>query len=201
VEGGGPKKASTFGWRGASYRQRASALSHDSEEATPGGDPGDYGELFEAHHLSAYRLALLISGGEAALAEDAVSEAFALVYTKWRQGGVTDFGAYLRRAVANQVKGTFRRRTVQRREEQRQMAAAPTISTGSFEDRLADKQALSDALRQLPQKQRTAVVLHYYEDRPLEDVADIMGTSIGTAKSHVSRGRDRLRELLEQGQR
>ena len=50
----------------------------------------------------------------------------------------------------------------------------------------------------LPLKQRTAVVLHYYEDLSLEAIATAMGTSVGTAKAHLSRGRDRLRELLEE---
>ena len=63
---------------------------------------------------------------------------------------------------------------------------------------MGERDRLLQALATLPLKQRTAVVLFYYEDRPLEDVADVMGTTVGTAKAHLSRGRDRLRDLLEQ---
>src|SRR5436309_14792207 len=74
-------------------------------------------ELFQTHKGYAYRLALLLSGGETATAEDAVSEAFAQVFPRWQEGAIDDFGPYLRRAVVNQVKRTFLRRGWQSRSE------------------------------------------------------------------------------------
>ena len=68
----------------------------------------------------------------------------------------------------------------------------------SPEDNVVRRELVWDALRTLPVKQRTAFVLRYYEALPVEDVAAAMGTSVGTAKSHLSRGRDRLRALLEE---
>jgi RNA polymerase sigma factor (sigma-70 family) len=149
-------------------------------------------QLFEAHKRPAYRLALLLCGGEAATAEDAVSEAFAQVLPRWRAGAVDDFGAYLRRSIVNQVKRTFLRRGFQRRADL--LLDAPPVD--GVEDQVVRKELLWGALRTLPPKQRAAVVLHYYEALPIEDVATAMGTSVGTAKSHLSRGRDRLRALL-----
>ncbi|MBV8291177.1 MAG: SigE family RNA polymerase sigma factor, partial [Mycobacterium sp.] len=64
------------------------------------------------------------------------------------------------------------------------------------EDQVVDRHVLWGALRSLAPKQRAAVVLHYYEALPIGEVASVMGTSVGTAKSHLSRGRARLRELL-----
>lgn len=52
------------------------------------------------------------------------------------------------------------------------------------------------ALRQLPAKQRAAVVLHYYADRPIREIAAILGTSVSTVAVHLHRGRNRLRDLL-----
>ena len=155
----------------------------------------EYGALFETHSPGAYRLALLLCAGEAALAEDALSEAFLQVLPRWRLGKVDDFGAYLRRAVANQVKSGFRSRSVRRRHEDRHRRDGR--DTTRLDDGVADRSALWWALGQLPVKQRTAVVLHYYEDRPLAEIATTMGTSVGTTKSQLSRGRDRLRELLD----
>lgn len=158
-------------------------------------DDAAFDELFDAHFRPAYRLALLLSGGEVALAEDAVSEAFARVLPRWRAGGVDDFGAYLRRSVVNQVKRTFWRRMLQRRADPTADEAGGRVTR--FEDDVVRRDSLRTALQALPSRQRTAVVLHYYEALPLEQVAAIMGTSVGTAKSHLSRGRDRLRVLLE----
>lgn len=157
----------------------------------------DFARLFEQHHRPAYRLALLLCGGEALLAEDSVSEAFSRAYPKWKDGGVDDFGSYLRRAVANEVKGSFRRRLRQRRLEERR--CADDDRPRAVEDHVVDQDQLWMALRQLPHKQRTAIVLRYYEDRPLAEIAEIMGTAVGTAKAHVCRGRERLRALLEEG--
>lgn len=149
-------------------------------------------ELFQAHKGYAYRLALLLCGGDTATAEDAVSEAFAQVLPRWRAGGIEDFGAYLRRSVVNQVKRTFLRRGFQRRSE----ARLDIPPSNSPEDQVVRRQVVWDALRTLSPKQRTAVVLHYYEALPVDEVAYVMGTSVGTAKSHLSRGRGALRELL-----
>ena len=52
------------------------------------------------------------------------------------------------------------------------------------------------ALRQLPPQQRAAVVLHYYADRPIREIAELMGTSSSTVAVHLHRGRNRLRGLL-----
>jgi len=165
-------------------------------EVRDAGTVDSFDELYQAHKGSAYRLALLLCGGEAATAEDAVSEAFASVLPRWRAGRVEDFGAYLRRSVVNQVKRTLLRRGFQRR-------AASVIDPklmGGIEEEVVRKEVLWAALRELPPKQRAAVVLHYYEALSLEEVANTMGTSVGTAKSHLSRGRDRLRDLLEDQQ-
>ena len=153
-----------------------------------------FGELFEAHKGHAFRLALLLCGGETATAEDAVSEAFAQVLPHWRAGHVEDFGPYVRRAVVNQVKRTFLRRGFQRRSDSILDNRAPFAT----EEQIVRQQVVWDALRRLPPKQRAAVVLHYYEALPIDDVAHAMGTSSGTAKAHLSRGRDRLRLLLEE---
>jgi RNA polymerase sigma-70 factor, ECF subfamily len=52
------------------------------------------------------------------------------------------------------------------------------------------------AVRRLPGSQRAAIVLHYYEERPVAEVAAILGCSESTARVHLHRGRNRLRQLL-----
>jgi RNA polymerase sigma factor (sigma-70 family) len=156
--------------------------------------PDDAASLYQQHSLPAFRLALLLTAGETALAEDAVHDAFGKVFPRWAAGQVDDFGAYLRRAVANEVMRTFRRRRLERRLSAD--GGGCSDRQEPFEDRVGERDRLWRALGALPLKQRTAVVLHYYADLPVEAVAATMGTSVGTAKSHLSRGRQRLRELL-----
>jgi RNA polymerase sigma factor (sigma-70 family) len=52
------------------------------------------------------------------------------------------------------------------------------------------------AIRRLSASQRAAIVLHYYEDRPLAEVALILGCAEPTARVHLHHGRNRLRQLL-----
>jgi RNA polymerase sigma factor (sigma-70 family) len=156
----------------------------------------DFAELFEVHHLPAFRLALLICGGETTTAEDAVSEAFARVFQRWKEGGVDDFGPYLRRSVVNQVKRTMLRRMIDRRAQP--LMVDPSAGMPTLEDEVLHRQFVWGALRALPPRQRTAVVLRYYEALSLAEIAQWTGTTTGTAKAHLSRGRQRLRELLDE---
>lgn len=58
------------------------------------------------------------------------------------------------------------------------------------------QQIMRDCLQKLPVKERTAVLMFYLEDRPLEEIARVMGCGLAGAKSRVHRGRHRLRELV-----
>ena len=55
---------------------------------------------------------------------------------------------------------------------------------------------VTGAVRRLPTAQRAAIVLHYYEDRPVAEIASILGCAEATARVHLHRGRKRLAELL-----
>jgi RNA polymerase sigma-70 factor, ECF subfamily len=57
--------------------------------------------------------------------------------------------------------------------------------------------SLIGALRSLPPNQRAALVLHYYADYPTDEIAKILGIGRATVRVHISRGRKRLRTLLE----
>jgi len=153
----------------------------------------DFAAVFAAHRRDVYRLAYLLCGDHGA-AEDAAADAFARVFPHWRNGEVDDVAAYLRRAVVNQVQGGFRHRFAERR----RLARVSGDGRGPMvaEDQFADHDEVTRALRRLPPRQRAAIVLRYFNDLSEADVAAAMGTSVGTAKSHVSRGLDRLRDFL-----
>ena len=61
-----------------------------------------------------------------------------------------------------------------------------------------ERDAVHEALLRLPLRQRTAVVLRFYEDRSERETAAILGVSPGTVKTHVHRALEQLRTLLEE---
>ena len=156
-------------------------------------DRREFAEVFNEHHRAAVRLAYLLTS-DADQAEDIVAEAFAKVYVRWRKGGIRDVGAYVRRAVANEANSRLRRRYLERRHAEHR--AGDERGVRRVEDHAADRDEVWWALQRLPARQRTAVVLRYFEELSEAETAEVLGVSVGTVKSQVSRGLDRLEELL-----
>jgi RNA polymerase sigma-70 factor (sigma-E family) len=154
----------------------------------------EFADVFAAHHAEALRLAFLLTG-DRYRAEDVVADAFVKLYKRWSAGGIDNVRAYLRRTVVNEVNSKFRRLALERREAAKR--SGDDRGARSAEDQLADHELIADALATLSQRQRTAVVLRYFNDLPEREVAEILGVSVGTVKSSVSRGLDRMRHVLE----
>src|SRR5919109_5380530 len=134
-----------------------------SVERLTANENGRLGDLYLRHADDAVRLAYLLTGDHA-LAEDIVQDAFVRLAGRLvhlRDPGA--FGAYLRRTVVNLSNSYFRRRKVERAYVERTQRSGPheyVWSDGPIEDR-AD---LWRALGLLPQRQRAALVLRFYED-------------------------------------
>ena len=152
-----------------------------------------FAAVFNEHHRRAVRLAYLLTN-DADQAEDIVAEAFAKVYVRWSKGEVRDVGSYLRRAVANEANSKLRRRYLERAVAGRR--SGDDRGVRAIDDGAADHDQVWQAIQRLPDRQRRAVVLRYYEDLPESETAEILGCSVGTVKSQVSRGLSRLEELL-----
>jgi RNA polymerase sigma-70 factor (sigma-E family) len=157
------------------------------------GPEDEFEALVELHRDRALRLAYVLCG-DACGAEDAVADAFARMYPRWRRGGIEDPAAYLRRAVVNHVNGRFRRLAHARRHE---ATASREHAAPNIDAVVAQREDLRSALRELPARQRAAVVLRHLEDLSEAETAALLGISIGTVKSSVARGLVRLRAALE----
>jgi RNA polymerase sigma factor (sigma-70 family) len=131
------------------------------------------------------RLAYLMVDSNA-VAEELVQDAFVRVHAKWRS--IDHPRAYLRAAVVNACRNERRRRKVARR-------VAATSPVDAVDDARPD--LLSDALARLSPDRRAALVLRYYEDLPVDEVAVILGVAPGTVKSMVHRALAQLREVIE----
>ena len=151
-------------------------------------------DVYLAEQRRAYKLACLLCR-DAATAEDVVAAAFVSSWRRWSGGTVAEFGPYLRRAVVNEAIAGFRRRA---HEARRRSAQPERRAPAGPEEAVVDRQTLHEALLRLPVRQRTAVVLRYYEDLSEADIARWMSTSVGTTKAHLSRGLVALRAHLDQ---
>ena len=131
--------------------------------------------------------------GDAALADDIAQEALVRAYVS-SDRFIGNFKAWLFRIAYNCFIDNLRR------------VPGPSISTDSPEALHVPDSAASDAsfrheelrraLTKIPEKERTAIVLHYFEDLPVKDIAAIMQIPSGTVKYHLSVGRDHLRQYI-----
>ena len=158
--------------------------------------------LFDRHHAALCRLATVLLG-DAGAAEEVVQDAFLRVHARWWR--IRDHErayAYLRTAVVNQCRSRLRRRVTERRAVHAQWVEDErrANTTVAEADLAGDVLVLTRALRALPDRQREAVVLYYYEDLAVAEVAAILGCAPGTVKSQLAKARATLeRELGDQG--
>lgn len=152
----------------------------------------DFDGFVRGSSASLLRTALLLAGDRPA-ADDLLQTAYERTWRHWRTAAAGDPTAYARRALANAATDSWRRR--------RRLAGLLRRPPTSFHDSdaLAAVEihgALITALLALPVRQRTVVVLRYWEDLPEAAVADVMNCSVGTVKSQASRGLAALRIQL-----
>jgi RNA polymerase sigma-70 factor (sigma-E family) len=164
-----------------------------SERARRSAAEAAFTDLVAANHDRLARLAYLLCR-DRSQAEDAVAEAYAKVWMKFRRGLLDNPASYLRTAVVNQVRGGFRRRLLEVREERRHTV---DLRDGTIPElNVDDRGMLEPALRSLPATYRAVVVLRFYEDMSEQAIADVLGVRTGTVKSRCSRALDMLRSQL-----
>lgn len=149
----------------------------------------EFASYMAARQTALLRTAYLLSGDRAS-AEDLLQTAFAKLYLSWdkvRDRGSLD--AYVRRIMVNEHNSLWRR-AWKRREH-----ATDEVPEQSVHDDYDEGvgAALWRYLQTLPPKQRTVLVLRYYEDMSEAETADVMGISTGTVKSQASRALAGLR--------
>ncbi|MCS0635115.1 SigE family RNA polymerase sigma factor [Streptomyces sp. LP05-1] len=127
-------------------------------------------------------------------AEDLLQTALAKTYVAWDR--IEDHRAldgYVRRALLNTRTSQWRKRRIEE-----YICDEPPEPVGRPEPDLAERQVLRDALwraiMRLPDRQRAMVVLRYYEDLSEVQTAELLGVSVGTVKSAVSRALRKLRD-------
>jgi RNA polymerase sigma-70 factor (sigma-E family) len=153
-------------------------------------------ELYSAHYRSLVRLAAVLVR-DTPTAEEVVQDAFIAMHDGWQRLKDTEKAlAYLRQAVVNRSRSVLRHRLVVERNPQKPPPDMPSAEHGALT--LLERSAVVAALRDLPDRQREAIVLRYYADLSEAEIAAAMKISRGAVKSHTARGMAALRAALEQ---
>jgi RNA polymerase sigma-70 factor (sigma-E family) len=138
-----------------------------------------------------FGLARVLCGNEHD-AWDLTQETLTRVSARWdRLAHHDNVAAYARTTLANLHRNSRRRR------REVLVAEPPDPVAGDESGSLSLDAWLDVAMRSLPHRQRVAVALTYLEDRPISEVAQILGCGVATAKTHLARGRDSLRRAAE----
>jgi RNA polymerase sigma-70 factor (ECF subfamily) len=170
------------------------------------GDPSAFDEIFERYQRMVFNLALRLSG-DAERAADLSQEIFLRVYRHvGRFKGQSSLKTWIYRVSVNCCRSRLARRRLPI-----QSPADPGIDllervrdTGAGPERQAiARERLGQvmaALRELPAPYREAVVLRDVEELTYEEISEVLDVRLGTVRSRIARGRDRLRQLLEEGE-
>jgi len=128
------------------------------------------------------------------LAEDVVQEVLLRAQQRWPRIGEMDApAAYVKRMVTNEYLSWRRRRAAREVAASKAMldAVGPVVPdrTGEYDER----DAMLSRIARLPRKQRSAIVLRYYENCTDAEIAAVLGCGEGTVRSHLSRAVATLR--------
>ena len=165
------------------------------------GDSQAFDQLVRLYQSAIYNVAYRILGDEEA-ASDATQDAFLSAYKamgKFRGGS---FKGWLFRIVTNTCYDQLRRKKRQPTTplEEVYLDSAPPWAENEEPEEYALRQELGRIIQRglatLPPEQRTALVLSDVQGLGYQEIAEVMGTSLGTVKSRLSRGRASLRDYL-----
>lgn len=150
-----------------------------------------YCDFVTARRSGLLREAYLLVG-DVHLAEDLVQTVLAKIYVAWHRVSASDApDAYVRRVLINTNISRHRRRRVAEVLTDALPDAVDAVSMPSQ----VPSDAVVDALMGLSRRQRTAIVLRFWDDLPESAVAELMGCSVGSVRTHTARAMARLRAL------
>ena len=146
---------------------------------------------FVAARIDTLRGLAYLTCGDWQAAEDAVARSLARLYARWTKVGSPHRYAtrMVVRAAIDEVRRPWRR-------ERTAGDDLPDVVVPDRSDAITDAVHVRQALRQLPPGQRAVLVLRFYEDFSVDEVAEALGRSPGTIKSQTARGLATLRRLL-----
>jgi RNA polymerase sigma-70 factor (ECF subfamily) len=156
-------------------------------------DQAAFQQLVERHQAAIRRFLRRLTAGDHGTADDLAQEAFILAYRKipdWKGRGT--FASWLHTIA-------YRQFLQFRRKHRRQTVMAEPPDTGFDPDRAVEAEILLPQLMRLvSSEERACLTLAYANGMTHPEIADITGLPMGTVKSHISRGRQKLQQWLKE---
>jgi RNA polymerase sigma-70 factor (sigma-E family) len=172
------------------------SFAGDHEDSRASDDDATFRDYIQARGPALLRSATMLTGNRAD-AEDLVQAALANTYLAWHK--INDYAAldaYVRRAMINTHISWWRRRKLE--EFPTDELPDQVVADHARDSDLAE--VVRRALDRLPARMRAAVMLRYFEDMTEPEIAALLGVSLGTVKSTVSRAVAKLRVDTELGE-
>jgi RNA polymerase sigma-70 factor (ECF subfamily) len=162
------------------------------------GDSAALRETYDRYSAAVYAIALRTLGAHHD-AEDVTQQVFVSAWqsrSSFNRGRGT-LGGWLVTITRNKVTDALRERQRDSRVLLQVAGGAAVTAPETPPDQVVDKIVLADELAQLPESRRLVMVLAFYSDLTHEQIAHVLGLPLGTVKSHIRRGLQRLRSRLE----
>jgi RNA polymerase sigma-70 factor (ECF subfamily) len=189
-----------------STQSAKSATEAEAIRLAQGGDAAAFEHLYQLHGRRVYALCLRMVGNPSD-AEDLMQEAFLQLFRKIGTfRGESAFSTWLHRMTVNVVLMRLRKKTLpaaslEETTEPDEETGGPRKDIGAPDLRLSgavDRVNLERSIEKLPPGYRTVFVLHDVQGFEHNEIAGIMGCSVGNSKSQLHKARTRLRELLQE---
>ncbi len=171
-------------------------------ERASGGDPAAFNRLMEIHEKRMYAVALRMCGNRED-AQDCLQEAMLRVYRAISNfKGQSSFGTWVYRITMNTCLDELRRKKNKQNTSLDNMLDqgwAPTDESSSPEKKVMQnemRQSIANSIRDLPEDMRSAIIMRDVHGYSYDEIADMLNVNVGTIKSRISRGREKLREKL-----
>ncbi len=145
----------------------------------------EFEDFHDEHRAAMLRLGHLLCGSTEA-GEEIAQEAFVAVHSRW--SSLDEPAAYLRVVVVNKARSVQRRQIVERRHLRSVRETSPEL--------LPEIDEMWQQLKVLSADRRAAIVLRFYEDLTVGEIAEVMDKPVGTVKSLLHRGMAELKASM-----
>src|SRR6266487_3117144 len=193
------------------YRRRTCVTTCEDTliERAAHGDQEAFRQLWETHHATAMAAAMRLCH-ERRLAEEITQGAFLLAWRglpRFQKG--SPFRPWLMRILYRHALDMMEKQRTYLQPLSLDNPIEPDIQFGldshmeqaDIQEQVAQREEVQQALAQLSAEQRRVIALRYGADLTEVDIAQVLGWPVGTVKSRLNRARERLRELLKDGER
>ena len=162
------------------------------------GDDQAFEKLIKAYESKMYKTAKSILECEDDINE-AIQQTIILIYDKLYQlRNEEKIGSWIIRILINQCKKIYKQNELRNKKN---INLEDNIERINISDEKDDYSFVNDAIKRLDIKYREIIILYYYDELKIKDIARILKMPLGTIKTRLNRGRKKLNEILEEVKR